>query len=137
MLFKCSENPSFIGYNHMCCKCVSFLTDCNHKCCHAWLISRANALGFSITKKFTILKIILIYNQAQKISFHLFDASNELNLLPTLKCSTCCCHHLMLLLVLREQGHSQECIHVHLQSYFKSRTLSALTFKSIWLLTLL
>ena len=70
----------------MCWECVSFQSDCNHKC---WFISRANSLGFSITMKETLhTKNDTDYLSSQsspKIQFDLFDVSNDLNLLPTPK----------------------------------------------------
>ena len=81
-----SENPAFVGYSHMCWECVSFHADFNHRCCHAWLISKANALGFSIEKK----EILHTKNDtdsqtSQNTPLDLLDISNDLNSLPTPK----------------------------------------------------
>ena len=65
--------------------------DCNHRCCHAWLISKANALGFSIEKK----EILHTNNDTDSQTspntpLDLLDISNDLNSLPTSKNSFKC-----------------------------------------------
>ena len=68
-----SDNPAFVG---MC----SFHADCNHRGYHAWLISKANALGFSIEKK----EILHTKNDtdsqtSQNTPLDLLGISNDLN----------------------------------------------------------
>ena len=136
---QCFVNPSFIGYNHMCWECVSFQSDCNHKCCHAWLISRANSLGFSIKKKETLhTKNGTELSHSQSSQFDLFDVSNDLNLLPTpkrsFKCSTIVTETLSPFHASHDIKKPKPITRMHAsmpscQMYLKSRKLSALKTK--------